>query len=258
MAVALAVVYVAALFIIKLLSLYQGVVLLSFCLFFTISFDLLFTYIKIRQLFKPYAAIVSGLIIALIIDPSAMWYQIAFIAGLAIASKNFLRVSGRHIFNPAAFGILSGQLTLGLSASWWGASFPSIAGHPSILSFFSLVVLLLPAYVSGYRMKRFYIILTFLLAFTIITSIGLPISMKSILDKLVNPGVIFFTVIMLVEPMTSPVGAKKQIIYAIFVAVLVKLISLLAPGNIFFTRLIQDSFISSLLMANAIFFKFRL
>lgn len=257
MALALTAVFLAALFIIKLLSFYQGVVLVFTCLFFTITSDLLFTYLKSRTFFKPFAAIVSGLIIALIIDPSALWYQIAFISILAIVSKNFLRFSGRHIFNPAAFGILSGQLVFGLSASWWGASFPSVAAHPNIVSFFSLAILLLPAYVSGFRMKRYYIILTFLIFFTIFTSLGSPISLKTILDKMVNPGVIFFTVIMLVEPMTSPVGVKKQVLYAILAALLVKLLSLFTPGNILITRLVQDAFIFGLLAANALFFRFR-
>ncbi len=69
-----------------------------------ILFDLLFTFIRRRTLFIPFAAIATGLIIALIIDPDATWYQIAVVSGIAMGAKNFIRVSNRHIFNPAATG----------------------------------------------------------------------------------------------------------------------------------------------------------
>lgn len=207
---------------------------LSFCIFF----DLLFTYLRKDRLFIPFAAIATGLIITLIVDINAKWYELAIICALAIASKNFLRPYGKHIFNPAGFGLLVGGLIFGLPVSWWGVSFQNFQ------NFLPFLILISPVLVSAYRMKRFVGMMTFLAVYTLISQ-----SLGSFLD----PTVLFFALVMLPEPMTSPVDFKRQAMYGGLVGILSNLLSM----NTFIAGFLPDALITALLLGNLIFFKFR-
>src|SRR3989338_5663899 len=43
-------------------------------------------------------------------------------AVLAISSKYILKLGPKHIFNPAAFGLLTSSIITGTPVAWWGAS----------------------------------------------------------------------------------------------------------------------------------------
>lgn len=216
---------------------------------FCILFDLVFAYLRKRRLFIPFAAITSGLIITLLADINSKWYEIALICAVAMASKNFLRISGKHLFNPAGFGLLAGGLLLGLPVSWWGVSFQSLPPlrGPAVFSLQHLwpfLILISPALVSAYRMRRFVSILSFLVIYT-----TLSVDPTAFLD----PTVLFFSLVMLPEPMTSPVDYKRQAIYGVLIASVAHLLSI----NGFIAGFLPDVLIPSLLLGNLLFFKFR-
>lgn len=228
----------------------QTVFIVFISLGFTIFFDLLFTFMRKRTVFIPYAAIATGLIIALIIDPRAFWYQAALVSAVAMGTKHFLRVLGRHIFNPAAAGLFLGGIIFNRYVSWWGVSFQNIAqfSFQNIVLFF---ILLLPVLVSGFRLRRFYSIGTFLITYTIFSVIfTFTFSLASFLTRLVDPTTIFFAIVMLPEPMTSPGNPKRQLLFGFVVAILAQLFSYTAG-------LLPDLFIAALLIGNLIFFKYR-
>lgn len=166
------------------------------CVVFTVFFDLVLTYLKSKTFFIPWSALVTGLIIALIISPNALWYQVAVICALAMAGKNFLRINNRHLFNPAALGLFLGGIFFNLNVSWWGVS--------GVV----FLILLLPGYVSFYKMRRFGSILSFLVFYNLLSGFKI----------LLDPTTIFFALVMLPEPMTSPFDLKKQILYGAIVA----------------------------------------
>ena len=206
--------------------------LLFVCVGFNVTFDLLFTLIKKRTFFTPLAAIVTGLIMALIVDRSSTPFYIATAAAIAMGIKNFVRVDGRHIFNPAASGLFLSSLLFNKYVSWWGVSLPNII-------FF--LILLLPAIISFFRFKKYYSILAYIFSSTIISQ--LLRSNFSLLD----PSILFFAIVMLAEPMTSPVNYKKQIIYGVLVAVLPVLFTIPLVGG--------DPLLLTLLLGNLIFLK---
>ena len=221
-------------------SIYLITVSLTFC----ILSDLLFTYIKKRKLFVPLSAIATGLIIALIVDLNAKWYELAVICALAMASKNFLRPSGGHIFNPAGFGLLFGGLIFVLPVSWWGVSFQNFSATGGPAFGWQFLILISPILVSAYRMRRFVSITAFLLTYILLSG-----SFISFLD----PTVLFFSLVMLPEPMTSPVDYKRQAMYGVLVAVL----SYLMSANSVIAGFLPDVLIPALLLGNLVFFKFR-
>lgn len=231
----------------------------------TVLFDVFFTYIKSRQLFIPYAAIVTGLIIGLIIDPNATIFQVLVITSIAMATKNFLRLFDRHIFNPAASGLVLGGIILNLPVAWWGVSLQNI-DQLNIVKTVAFLTIVLSAYVSILRFKRYKAILSFLIFYTVIIVIPqLPnstFSLNSLTQTILNPSILFFSLIMLPEPMTSPVNFKNQIFYGASVAILTYLLSIFFFSNTltadFFNILLIDPILIPLLIANLAFFKFRL
>ena len=232
--------------------------LLLICLVLTVSFDLFFLYLKLRRVFVPHAAVVTGLIISLLVNPAAPWYYIAAVAAVAMATKNFLRVWGRHVFNPAAMGLFAAGIILREPVAWWGTSFQSVA-QPTIQNILTLPALFLPVFVSGFRLRRHLSILAFLALYSIIPFVMTAgISLSSIVVRLLNPTVIFFATVMLPEPMTSPSHPKRQVAFGAIVAIFVGMLSYpplttaLASMN-----LLPDIFIPALLLGNLLFFKLK-
>lgn len=224
-----------------------------------VLFDLSFTLLRKKTLFIPYAAIVSGLIIGLLTDPQTTWYRVLVITAMAMGVKNFLRIAERHIFNPAASGLVIGGVLFHQMISWWGVSFQTFSIPISIKAVIFFIILLLPLLVSAWRMQRFNSILWFFVSYSIV----LPLvkgsfSLNSFATTLLDPTIIFFSSVMLPEPMTSPVDLKRQILYGFFVTVIVYLLSFPEIG--FFLsirRLLPDPLLLSLLMVNLFFFRFR-
>lgn len=194
---------------------------------FCVLFDLVFITSRKINIFIPYAAIVSGLIIGLLSSPNTVWYQLLVTCALAIASKNFLRLKGKHILNPAGTGLLLSGFIFHTHVSWWG-----VGGKGPIF----FLLLLLPLLVSAYRMRRYISILSFLIVYKIFGG------------QVMDPILIFFSAVMLPEPITSPVEPKRQIMYGILVAAAVILLSL-PQINIF----LPDILIAGLLVGNLVF-----
>lgn len=205
---------------------------------FAIFFDLLFTFLKSRTFFLPLSALITGFIIALIIDPNALWYQVATICGLAMGFKKLFRIGGKHIFNPAGAGLFLGGLIFNLPVTWWGASFQNIT-VPNFGNFLFFFILHLPAYVSVWRLKRFGSIFSFLLIYNLFSRFSLVL----------DPTTIFFALVMLPEPMTSPFNLKKQIFYGVIVATVGLILSHIP--------IFPDILISALLLGNLFNFFFK-
>ncbi len=191
-----------------------------------IGSDFLFLKLRGKPLFFPSAAIVSGIIIALLISPDLPWYQILLSGLLAMWSKNYLRVSKRHIFNPAAFGLLVSGIILKQNISWWGVSWQQLAGHP-----LAFIVLLTPFWISAWRVRRYFIQLAFLLILIVFKASPL------------DPTLLFFAAVMLPEPMTAPAKPTRQLVFGVTVA----LLSLIPY--------FPDSLLVALLISNVLFFK---
>ncbi len=210
-----------------------------------IIFDLIFLKIRRVEFFLPTAALTSGLIIALLIAPQNPWYEFVFASFLAVTSKNFLKFSNRHIFNPAGLGILASSVIFNHSVSWWAVSFQQ--------STFFYFILLSPVLVSIFRLRRYKIILPFLL-FYFLFAYALNHS-----TNFLDPTVLFFATVMLPEPQTTPNRHRLQLVFGIFVAIFAVLFSIalgyLITFSNFFLRL--DALIFSLLAGNLIFYRLK-
>jgi Na+-translocating ferredoxin:NAD+ oxidoreductase RnfD subunit len=247
------------LFLITMFHLEIGtsIMLLIFSVGGAALFDCLFAKIKKQELRIPYSGIITGLILALIIDPTASWWQILVIAAAATGIKDFLRIGDRHIFNPAASGLMVGFLLFGLNPSWWGPT-PYGFGklHPADLAVAVSVAAF--GYVSLWRYKRYFNVVSFLVVSIILQIVLLATSPVNAIQALINPGSLFFALVMLPEPMTTPVKKLRQVLFGTFVAFFnIGAIYAMVNGLLPAFSNFPDTSLIALLLANLLFFKFR-
>lgn len=203
-----------------------------------------FTFVLLRQI-KPFplsGAVVTGLIIGLLTSPNLPWHIPVLAALAAMVYKNFLRFSGKHIFNPAASGLLTASLIFQQPISWWAVSFQQFTPL-NLLSLIAFLALLTPGWISIKIMRRGLTVVSFLFVYLIFSLIR---SFTLKLNLLLDPTTIFFSLVMLPEPMTTPSLRREQIVFGLLVGLAASLLPL--PG---------DPLIFALLLANLGYFVYK-
>lgn len=83
--------------------------------------DLLLKSFRFHKLTYSPSAGITGLILAMVLTPLPIYQQI--IVGLvAILQKHLIKRDNRHIFNPAAFGLLFAWIVFGSPPVWWAVA----------------------------------------------------------------------------------------------------------------------------------------
>lgn len=158
---------------------------------------------------------ISAFILSLIINPARNIWDFGFlfwVAVLTIASKYVIALHKKHLFNPVALGVyLTSFLGIGV-ASWW-------IGQSVMLPFVVVVAILVIR-----KVNRTDLTFGFMLA-ALCTILALnhlrgfeswPTLLKTVQD---SPW-LFFTAIMLTEPLTTPPSKFKRLIYGVVVGIL--------------------------------------
>ena len=147
--------------------------------------DYFFMYLKKEELRLDDSSVISGLIIGFLLLSAQPWWIFSLASISAIASKYLIRVNKKHIFNPAAFGILLAVIFFRGFTQWQGASIWYL-----ILPFGIYFV---------YKVKKLEIIIVYSLAFLILFGIqGFGYFNY------------FFVLVMLIEPKTTPVTKRGR------------------------------------------------
>lgn len=161
----------------------------------------------------PSGALVTGLIVALVLDPHERWYVSAVAVLVAVGSKYAFRAKRGHIFNPAALGLLVVSLLFASEQSWWG-SLPDLAAP-------ILLALLIAGYVIGDRVNKLPMVLVFAATycgvFTAVALVGDPLRVAEMFRPPFVNAMLFFAFFMLSDPPTSPSRYRDQIIYGLIV-----------------------------------------
>lgn len=148
---------------------------------------------------------ITGLILGLIINPPNNFHQVIFVgwaAVLAMSLKFIIAIKSKHIFNPAAIAVLITAFAINGSASWW-------VGSISMLP-----VAVIGGFLIVRKIRRWDLVISFLVTALIV--IG-PSHWSRIL---IDSPLIFFAVIMITEPLTTPPTRILRIIYGSLVGIL--------------------------------------
>ncbi len=201
--------------------------------------DVALGYWRTKKFILPTSSWISGLILSLVLAPTAGWGIAVAAPVLASLGKQVIRYRKRHVFNPAGLAlVILGFLALGQgTVSWWGASWGPIA----------TIIIALSGLFTLYRVKR----IPTWVAFAVVYFVGSGILLLtrggevSGLWNLINDGTFwFFSTVMLIEPVTtaySPAGIRLW--YGAGVGALGLLLSVI-------TIPIPNPFLVSLLLGN--------
>lgn len=152
---------------------------------------------------------ITALILSLIVGPTTSLITLSLVSLVAMASKYFLVINKHHLFNPAAVAVILANA----GASWW-------VGNPAMI---------IPTIVGGVlilkKTRRFTLAISFLLVYFLFNSQSL--------SALLSSPLLFFTFVMLIEPLTSPSTRSVQIIYSIIVSLVFLIIPIVLPSTTF-------------------------
>jgi ferredoxin-NADP reductase/Na+-translocating ferredoxin:NAD+ oxidoreductase RnfD subunit len=170
---------------------------------------------------SPESSIITALILALILGPVSPLagpkaVLVVAVTGLVgIASKYLVAARRQHLFNPAAFAALFSGIAFGTFATWWVGSAP-------LLPLVVIGGLLVVRKAGRLRLVGVFLaaFLVFMTALAAVNGLPADMALTSILFVLGQSSVVFFAVVMVTEPMTSPRTFPLQVVYAAIVAFL--------------------------------------
>lgn len=193
----------------------------------TAALDWFFLMFVQKKFLFPRSGIVTGLLIGLILDPTTPIWLTLTTCVLAIASKTVITTTPqRHLFNPAAFGLITSQLIFKSLVSWWG-----IAANN-----WSIPILIVGLGLILFRLRLWLLPLEFLVIYA------------AYFRRFLDPTLLLFAFVMLPEPQTLPLTFHWRRVFGFLTGIILILILPLTP------RLNLDPLLLSLLLANCLGF----
>lgn len=182
------------------------------------------------------SSVISGLIIGLVGNPNFGPLPTLVAVFLAILSKHVLRKTAHvHIFNPAVFGLLMSSIIFRIPVGWWVVSWGSVSGLVVAICMFGVLrplrsVQLVMCFIFFYWIGNIWIL-----------------GFDNARRLLVDGTMLFFSFVMLPEPVTSLVGKKWSVGFSSLVGLLVFLLGLIPVYR-------GDPLLTALLLGNAVGF----
>lgn len=179
-----------------------------------VGLDSALIWLKGGALVAPLSGFITSMGVLLLCDAPSVWAY-ALVAALSILSKHFIRVGGRHVFNPNNFGVVVCVLLLSsevsVSPGRWGGSMEGMAA-----------IALLGLFVS-WRANRLDLSLSYSLGFLGFCALRSLVFHKPVLvlaASMTGAAFQLFTFFMITDPQTSPDSRPARIAYGIAIAAL--------------------------------------
>ncbi|MEM7542169.1 MAG: RnfABCDGE type electron transport complex subunit D [Pseudomonadota bacterium] len=153
------------------------------------------------------SALISFLSLLLLLRVSEPWL-LAVAIFIALASKKWLAIDGRHIFNPSALAIVA---VCALTPAAWIA--PGQWGHEA----FVLLTMTVAGSLIISRAKRVDVSIAFLITYAALhflraLYLGDPLAIVG--HKLTNGALVMFAFFMISDPKTTPATARTRVAFA--------------------------------------------
>jgi Na+-translocating ferredoxin:NAD+ oxidoreductase RnfD subunit len=159
-----------------------------------------------RPIGWPSSAILSGMIVGFILEPTTPYLITAVVGIVATLGKHLFATDRWHVFNPAALALLVSAPLLGTSQSWWGAL-------PDLSWPFTLLLTAAGAIVVE-RINKFPLVLSFLGAlFGLSALLGRiePVTAAEMFRTPFLQASLFLAVFMVTDPPTAPARYGEQV-----------------------------------------------
>jgi Na+-translocating ferredoxin:NAD+ oxidoreductase RnfD subunit len=163
----------------------------------------------------PSGAVLTAMIVTMVVRAQEHWYVPVAMSVVALISKYAIRTRSANVFNPAAFALVSMMYVLPAGQSWWGAL-------PDVSPVWLLAALPAGGIYLADRVNKMPLVLSFLgtyfLIFTVTAYLGDPRRVAEIFRSPDIEAVLFFALIILTDPPTSPARYRDQWLCGIIVA----------------------------------------
>ena len=184
--------------------------------------EIIIEYIKTRKIIFSKSPVVSGLIIASIVQIGS-FDKIAMAAILAMILKKLIKKEEMPIFNPAAPGLfITFLFNQGLGEVWWANGTGA-----------TMLATLVLGLIVSWRIKKLYISFSYLLVFLLLNFL------HPAFDLAFLP--LFSAFFMITEPKTTPNERNHQLIFGAFASIIIHVFGLLA---------LPSSFLLGILVSN--------
>jgi Na+-translocating ferredoxin:NAD+ oxidoreductase RnfD subunit len=194
------------------------------------SVDLVILRLRKGHWEYPSGAVLTAMIVAMVMRAQEPWIVPVITSVLAVLSKYVLRTRQANVFNPAALALVLMFYLMPHGQSWWGA-LPEVS--PSWLR----AALLAGGIYLTNRVNKLPLVLSFLGAyfclFTVTAFLGDSRHVAEIFRSPDIDAVIYFTLVILTDPPTSPAKYRGQWIFGIIAAV-VSFTVFMAFGVVYF------------------------
>lgn len=160
------------------------------------------------------SAMITALGLCLLFKANSMWTY-ALAGTLAIGSKFFLRIKGKHIFNPSLFGIIVCLLITDdawVSPGQWGNEFV-------LIGFFLACALLVLLKVGRIDTSAAFLLTLFGLEL-IRTYLFQGWSFDVLMHKFSSGTIFLFAFFMITDPVTTPKSTRSRIIWGALIGAL--------------------------------------
>ncbi len=177
--------------------------------------DLIILRLRQRLWRFPSGAVLTAIIVTMVVRAQEHWYIPAATSAVAVLSKYAIRTRSANVFNPAALALVSMFYVLPMGQSWWGAL-------PDVSPLWLRAALLAGGIYIADRVNKMPLVLSFLGAyfclFTATAYLGEPRQVAEIFRSPDIDAVLYFALIILTDPPTSPARYRDQWICGILVA----------------------------------------
>lgn len=190
--------------------------------------EVAFRYLESGRPVVPTSALITGLIVAFILDPVTPAWISAGAAAVAIIGKRALRTRREHLFNPAALALLAAALLFGTGESWWGA----LTGLPWPW----IGVMLLGGIFVVDRLNKLPLVFSFAATYFSLFGLVSIVNPAAVAEMFRDPFVqsaLFLALFMLTDPPTSPNRYSDQVRFGVVAAVTACAAQLLGAGQVF-------------------------
>jgi enediyne biosynthesis protein E5 len=163
----------------------------------------------------PSGAVLTAMIVTMVVRAPEHWYVPAVTSVVAVLSKYVIRTRSANVFNPAALAIVSMFYVFHMGQSWWGAL-------PEVTPLWVQAALLIAGIYITDRVNKMPLVLAFLgtyfVLFTATAYFGDPQWVAEIFRSPDIQAVMYFSLIILTDPPTSPAKYPDQLICGVIVA----------------------------------------
>ncbi|MEJ0098798.1 MAG: RnfABCDGE type electron transport complex subunit D [Pseudomonadota bacterium] len=164
----------------------------------------------------PSGAVLTAMIVAMVMRAQEPWLVPVTASVVAVLSKYAIRTRQANVFNPAALALVLMFYLMPHGQSWWGAL-------PEVSPPWLRAVLLIGGIYLSNRVNKLPLVLSFLgvyfCLFTATAFLGDPRHVAEIFRSPDIDAVIYFTLIILTDPPTSPPKYQGQWMFGIIAAV---------------------------------------